>query len=223
MATRLYLSNLVADITPGFEAWGSTASTLRRQMVTSLFADALNNTAVNSTAGQSTCHRQYISEPMQAGVAFVTSGTFGCQVQGFESAANDNIINRVRAVKVVSRDGATLRSTLLALSNASTVTEWAQTITNLQFMSAAPCAANYTTVAGDRIVVELGHNDSAGLTIQGTCRWGADAAGTGDLGANETDTTNTLRPWFESSVDMTFEKTRFGIMVPQAVQRSAVW
>jgi hypothetical protein len=211
LATRLYLAagtTPSGGITPAFAAWGGTASAVRRQLVlpTDPGADALATGAsvASAVAGQSTLHRQYISEPLAAGIAFVSgTSTFSCQIQGLESAINDNIINRVRAVKVVSQDGATLRATLIALGNATSVVEWAVVLTNLTFLNATAAGASYTTVAGDRLVLEVGHNDSAGASIAGQMRFGVTGQ-TGDLGVNETDTTTTLRPWFESSVNLTF-------------------
>lgn len=210
MATRLYLCEgpTIADITPAFAAWQESASPAGRRLMTpSLLVDALTTTAYSTaTPGQTRLHRQFISHPLAAGITF-TSGvaTFTCQLQGLESSANDNIINRVRVVKVISRDGATLRATLIALGNATSVVEWNTALRNLTFLNATAATATYVTVAGDRLVLEVGHDDSAGASISGSSRFGASAVGTGDLAINETDTTTTLRPWFESSVNLTFE------------------
>lgn len=216
MATRLYLCGATAPdaaITPAYAAWTTTASSVRRAMVPQAVAseyagyiDALaDGGAVTSTAGQSAAHRQYISLPMVAGASFVNAtSTFSCQIMGLESALNDNIINRVRAVKVVSRDGTTLQATLIALGNATSVVEWSTSMRGLTFLNATTVGANYTVVAGDRLVLEVGHNDSSGVSISGTMRFGITGQ-TGDLAQNETDTTTTLRPWFESSVNLTFE------------------
>ena len=212
----MYLSAGVDPlITPAFAAWAETDGALRRYMVPLaastdyLWAqDALaNGSALASTAGNSQLHRQYISPPLASGITF-TSGvsSFSCQIQGLESAANDNIINRVRRVAVFSRDGWTLQATLIALGNATSVVEWNTAMRNLTFLSSTTAGATYTTVAGDVLVLEVGHNDSGGVTISGTLRFGITGQ-TGDLGANETDTTTTLRPWFESSVNLTFMKS----------------
>ena len=219
MATRLYLAAAIgpddAAIAPSLAAWTASGSAVRRIMVPqgvageyAHYIDALaNGASVSSTAGQATCHRQYISLPMIAGIVFVNAtSTFSAQIQGLESAANDNIINRVRRVFVVSRDGSTIRATLIALGNATSVVEWNTALRNLTFLNATTVGAGYTTVAGDRLVFDIGHNDSAGSTIAGTMRFGITGQ-TGDLGANETDTTTTLRPWLESSVNLTFEKS----------------
>lgn len=212
MATRLYLSNGTAHdvttlwgVTPAFAAWTETTNAVRRAMYPDARQTALTDVAVTSAAaGNSVLHRQLVSLPMIAGLAFTTATTFKCQIMGFESAANDNIINRVRCVKIVSRDGTTIQSTQIALGNAASVVEWNTTNRNLSFLT-GQTGQNYTTVAGDRLVLEVGHKDSAGLSISGSLRWGAASDGTGDLGENETDTTNTLRPWFETSLTLTFE------------------
>jgi Concanavalin A-like lectin/glucanases superfamily len=208
---RLYLAAdatlTIAGLTPTFAAWQESGSAARRLMTPSLLADPQANVAVTTTTpGNTTLYRQFISAPLVAGITF-TSGTstFSCQILGLESAINDNIINRVRCVKVISRDGGTVRATLIALGNATSVAEWNTALRNLTFLGATASGASYTTVAGDRLVLEVGHDDSAGSSIQGTLRFGADSTGTGDLGVNETDTTTTLRPWFESSVTLTFE------------------
>jgi hypothetical protein len=52
--------------------------------------------------------------------------------------------------------------------------------------------------------VEFGHRDAAGSTISGSSRWGSAATG-GDLPENETSISTTVRPWFESSLSVTFE------------------
>lgn len=232
MATRFYLaqgSGFAAPVNPAFAAWGQTTGAIRRRMLTATTADALTNLAItHATIGASTLYGQWVSDRLAADQVF-TSGTttFGCQVQGLESAINDNIINRVRAVKIVSDDGATIRATLIALGNAASVVEWNTALRNLTFLGATAAGASYTTIEGDRLVVELGAKDSAGASIQGTLRFGADSSGTGDLGANETDTTTTLRPWFETSANLVFATEvlvkRISTRRPIPVQRASIW
>jgi len=211
--TRLYFSSSeVTPVTPSFAAWSEVDGAVRRRMRTSLVADPLANGATLASAlGADQLHRQYVSDPLVAGIAFVTTDTVSCQIQGFESAANDNIGERTQDLRVFSRDGLTLRATLILLGSVSVSgAEWATALRNLTFLSAGqvvpptPLQANYTTVDGDRLVLEVGHQ-GFGTSIAGTLRFGADSAGTGDLGLNETDTVTTLRPWFESSRELTFE------------------
>ena len=222
MATRLYLSNQAVPTTvvPGFAAWQETDGATRQYMFPhTVNGDALaNGTSQASTAGNTQLHRQYVTPPLLAGVQFTTGTTFTCQIMGLESAANDNIINRVRCLKVHGgADGTTVRATLIALGNATSVVEWSTSMRGLTFLNATASAANYTTVAGDRLVLEVGHDDSGGTSVAGQLRFGADPAGTGDLGVNETDTTTTLRPWLESSLDLVFE-----VRPPLVVRQDAV-
>lgn len=210
MATRFYLcSSADPGITPAFDGgWAETDGAVRRFMVPSTsdpLADAIAQGAnQSSTAGNSQLHRQYISRGMNPGLAFTTGTTFKCQILGAESAANDNIINRVRCVKIISHDGGTERATLISLGNATSTGEWNPTsVRNLSFLTGQASGANYTTVLGDRLLLEVGHNDSGGSTVSGVLRFGI-TSGTGDLAENETDTTTSLRAWFETSLDLTF-------------------
>lgn len=219
-------SAVIMPITPSFDSgWQDQNGSLRRLMTVSLMADALTNgqTLTKGSAGQTKLHRQYISQPLAAGNQFTTGTTFGCQIMGFESAANDNIINRVRCVKVISADGNTVQSTLIALGNASSVAEWNTSLRNLTFLNGTASTANYTTVAGDRLLLEVGEDDSSGVSVTSTMRFGADASGSGDLGVNETDTTTTLRPWFETSLNLVFESRPPAVVRSDAVHRSFSW
>lgn len=209
MATRLYLCNatgLIPPVSPANAAWQESNGD-QRLMIPTLVNDPLA-TVVRTTVtpGNTRLHRSWVSPPMMAGITF-TSGvsTFTCQIQGLESAANDNVINRVRVLRVFNRAGTTVQATLIALGNATSVVEWSTALRNLTFLGATAVGATYTTIAGDLLVLETGHDDSAGVSISASFRAGADVAGTGDLGTNETDTTTTLRPWLESSVNLTFE------------------
>lgn len=222
MATRLYMplsyavsTEWAASMTtnPAFAGWGSTTGMLRRALIPRAVAgdyasihDAIGNGgAIAGSTGVSQGCFQLISLPMIAGLAFTTSITFKMQIMGFESAVNDNVINRVRAVRIFSRNGATVQSTQIALGNATSVAEWNTSLRNLSFLT-GQTGADYTTVAGDRLVVDVGYNTSGGASISATMRRGV-TGDTGDLGENETDTTTTLRAWFESSLNLTFEKS----------------
>lgn len=166
-----------------------------------------------STTGQDRCHRQLISQRMPAGITFSAADTYKCYVQCLESAANDNMRSRM-GVRILSEDGSTVRHTILAVADYSTAAEWNTALRNKAFANGDAGAGSYTTVAGDRLVVEIGHNDVAGSTISGSSRWGS--AGTADLGENETSTSTTERPWFETSENITFLSDPTNVNVGQA-------
>lgn len=230
-STRLYLSDTgPPDISPAYHtSWGETANALaRRRFVTDVYPDGLTTRSVATvTPGLSTLHRQYVSDALQAGSGFVAgTDTFSCQIQGLESAVNDNIINRVRVLRIFAANGTTVQATLLNFGNASSVVEWNTVLRNLEYGNGSPCDANYTTVAGDRLVLEVGSNDSAGATITGSLRYGADSAATGDLPQDQTDLSTTLRPWFQSNVtQLKFQRFARGprTIFRPTIQRASVW
>lgn len=206
MATRFYFQEngsapVSVSVDGGWES--STSPFASKPMVTAAVAgDSLSTvTGFGSTTGQDRCHRQWISKPLASGHIFNTSVTYKCYVQVQESAANDNIHSRT-CVRIVSQDGTTVRHTVLAIAEYNTA-EWSTTLRNKVFLDGDAGTGSYTTVEGDRLVVELGHNDSSGSTISGNSRWGSDSSAT-DLGENETETGTTLRPWFETSLNLTF-------------------
>ena len=214
MATRFYLGTLAVSgaITPAVDAgWESSAAPFARQGIDKNTAggDTLTTTAgFTSTAGQDRCHRQFISAPLAAGNSFNSATSFKCYVQVLESAANDNIRSRL-GVRVLSRDGSVVQSTLLAIAEYGDNLEWNIALRNKGFANGDFSAGTYTTVQGDRLVVEIGHNDSAGSSISASSRWGR--AGSADLGENETSTSTTERPWFETSLNLLFEGETIGL------------
>src|SRR5689334_18657280 len=97
MTTRFYLSSTatVAGVTPGFAAWTRTSEADRLAMSKTKDASAMTSktTFANTSpaANASSLNRQYISEPMSAGIAFITTDTVKCVVRCMESAVNDNV------------------------------------------------------------------------------------------------------------------------------------
>ena len=104
-------------------------------------------------------------------------------------------------VRILSGDGTTVRATPLSIADYSTAANWNTTLRNKIFADGDAGAGSYTTLPGDILVVEVGHNDNAGATISGSSRWGSAGAG-GFVGENETDTGTTLNPFFELSLDL---------------------
>jgi hypothetical protein len=205
VATRFYFrENSAAPVSVTVDAaWEDSASPFATgtMFLTTDGADTLTTiTGFTSTTGQDRCHRQWVSEEMAAGKVFNTSVTYKCQVMVRESAANDNLVDRI-GVRIVSSDGTTVRHTILAV-NAYVAGEYPATLINNTFLDGDAGAGSYTTVTGDRLVVEIGHNDASGATIEGRSRWGS--AGASDYPEDESTTDIALNPWFEVSLDGLF-------------------
>jgi hypothetical protein len=115
-------------------------------------------------------------------------------------------------VSIVSQDGNTVRATIR--SKVSEGTELATALTN-RFLSTT-LSAGYTTVSGDRLVVEfsvVGTPVGAG-GVQGhnaSLRFGG--SGATDLPENDTSTSTTENPWIEFVTNITFLPTGSKLVV----------
>lgn len=148
---------------------------------------------------------QFVGPPMPAGINFTTAQTVKCVFRCLESATNDNINRQPIALKVYAANGTTLQATLKALGHYGPgTTEWSNTtLTNRQGADGDVLDTNYTTVAGDLLVLEIGGqvSSSGGTTVTGSIEVGSSAGA--DLAENETGTTAN-NPWLELSTTITF-------------------
>jgi hypothetical protein len=207
MATRLYFpASDAAAVTPGFHAdWTYTSQALRRKL-----ADTKGSSAITIgsrigpwTPGQKALDRQYVSTRMNAGIAFNTPvDGFGCQLMVREYATADNVDKLLVGVRIVSEDGNTVRATLRVpfagnnvefINNATHRNNRCST-TNINF------ATSYTTVLGDRLVIEIGFQDNSGASPEASAKWGENAT---DLPVNDTQTTDGAG-WIEFTTNITF-------------------
>ena len=211
MATRF---KLTADATapavsPALQAYGHSApATVRSKLLTSdssaLATVAYTPDGADHLVAGDSLHRQFVSDGMAAGIAFTNADAISFAVQCLEANAGNNL-NIQLFVSIVSSDGGTVRRTLR--TKVEEATELATSLTN-RHLSTTQDGATYTTVDGDRLVVEFsveGTPVGAG-GVQGhnaSLRWGGNGAG-GDLGANDTDTGTTLNPWIEFAPTITF-------------------
>jgi len=210
MATRFYFDpTLGAPFTPGFAAWTRTTEGVRRALLRSKVGTAMSSlTAWANTspaANASALVAQFSGPPMMPGIAFATTDTIKCQIRCLESNANDNVNRQPLCLKVYAKDGTTLQATLKALGHyGPATTEWdATNLTNRTLADGDVLDANYTTVFGDFLVLEVGGQVSSagGSTVTGSMSFGSNSAT--DLGENETDT-SAFNPWFEISRNIQF-------------------
>lgn len=208
MATRFYFTSSATTPanSPGFAAWTRTTEGVRRIMSTNKDGTAMaNKTAWANTspaANGSALFVQFSSGELTPGIAFATTDTIKCVIRCLESAANDNINRTPLCLKVYN--GTTLQATLKALgAYGPNTTEWNTALRNKQLADGDTLDTNYTTVAGDYLVLEVGGQVDAtgGTSVTGTMSFGSSSAS--DLAENETGTAAN-NPWFEISRNLTF-------------------
>jgi len=231
VAIRFYLSSFdgVPDgITPVFAGWTRTTEGVRRRMMPSPKDNSALATKTIWAGGaaavdESALAVQFISDRLAAGHVFTTSDTFKCYIRCAESATNDNINRQPICVKVVSEDGLTIRATLFGLAHAGpNTTEWiVTTLTNKALADGDTFTAGYTTVEGDRLVVEVGGQVSAagGTSVTGSMSFGT--APSADIAENETGTAAD-KSWFSlPTLTLTFAPPSPSGVFLQAVPRAA--
>lgn len=203
--TRLYFANTATpSVNPSFDGWSETDNSVRRQMLSAKSGSEslASGTSLSWSSGNTQLDRQYVSDPMAGGISF-SSATIKLQLACVEGSALSNSVPRMSA-KIVSEDGTTVRQTLLTIANYGTTTEYnIITLRNVQFANGDALTGSYITTAGDRLVIEIGHADSSGLTPSAQCRYGAPSS-TSDHGENDTETTS-LVPWAEFSNAVRFQ------------------
>ncbi len=212
MPTRLYFSDAqAAAVSPAFAAgWEETDGAVWRKLLQAKEAgEALNlGTRLGWTAANDQADRGYVSDSMDAGNVFTTAVTAKMQLATREFALADNSTSRIQ-ITIVSQDGTTHRVSLFTIvSNRGPATEYISnaSLRNKAFIDGDALDSTglpYTTVAGDRLFVQIGHSDAAGSTPEAQARYGA-PSGTADHGENETETTS-LVPWVEFSNTITFQ------------------
>ena len=211
-ATRFFLpASTAADVNPAFDAgWETNGSALRKALADSKGASALMGTgaeviALTEDSLNEALNRQLVSRPMNSGIVF-TSGVTSVSMQLMvrEGAVTDNVDRGLLGIRVVSLDGSTERATLLAVSNYSTTSEFTNNTSfrNKTFADGDTITAGYTTVEGDRLVVEVGYQTSTGSssTPNAQANWGENST---DLPVNESQTT-AGNGWIEFSNTITF-------------------
>ena len=158
--------------------------------------DYLPDTADDAAAGDA-LHCQFVSADLGADLVYASGSVIKMALQGFEPNANCNQSLQLYAA-IVDSAGTTVRRVLR--SKVVHSVELSLALSN-NFLSTTQDGASYTTVAGDRLVVEISvqGDPAGGGGVQGhnaTLRWGGNGGG-GDLPENDTETGTTLNPWIE--------------------------
>lgn len=227
MATRFYLNTrgwpqVRPPVDSGWENANLALETWhsRRMMYTwhSGSVDEIQPFGVdNQNAVHDLLMAQYISEPL---AAQTISGTIRAVIQASESNAAANMRSQMHAW-VMKPDG-TSRGTLTTFTTGALASEWNTSRRSAFFPvgSTGTTVSNVTTVAGDRVVVDLGariHDTTStqyfGRLFLGDYHWGGAGAGTTwDLPSNQTDTSTTHNGWIEFSGTLTFQTSPLAIV-----------
>lgn len=170
MATRLYASSIDAPkfvgnpIAPAFDSnWTSTNNMVRLSLATAHTGSGL--TTLQRSKADSTRRNlglvQLVSPPLEAGQTITATDTVRAVFEARENVSAADCSSKM-SVRVVSEDGTTIRTTLLALDTTTTnLIEWSTVAASRLFprmndADALKTLAAYTTQAGDRLVCELG-------------------------------------------------------------------
>lgn len=211
MPTRLYFSTRAAEVVAVPNGvWGDVsealASLLSEQKVDTPLV--IGSRIGPWTAGVTALDRRFVSNPLLG--AQTISGTLAMQLMAREYNNGDNSTSRVEAY-VVSKDGSTVRGTLLAIGQYGPASEY---INNLSHQNKTFITLRAFTLVnaldGDRIVIAVGHSDT-GSTPEASCKFG-DPIDTADLPIDELQTTNGTG-WIEFSGNLLFVPSFTGMAI----------
>ena len=218
MATRFYLGG-AAETTPisptPDSAWEDTTILARararttpsgRAMTTVSFAD-------NNAANRDVLFMQFVSHPLAGSQTITGSQALKAQALCKQRATTNNMLLSL-GIRVIAANGTTVQKTVLSVTRDGAAAD-ATALTNRQF-TATSAVTNYTTVAGDYIVIEIGMSGdpNVGNDHDSDIRLGDAAAS--DLPEDDTDTSD-LRPWVELVDTLTFTGETSTVTVAEAM------
>jgi len=207
MATRFYLpSTGAAAISPNPDAaWEDVSILARLAAVTTKIASAMSTVAFgdSNTSDMDVLLRQYVSAALTPGQTITGGQALKFQIRGLEAAAECNMLTAL-GVRVIN-DDLSVKKTVLAVTRDGL--ELDTSLTNRQF-TATSAAGNYTTIAGDRIVIEIGTGGDPGsfpATGHDSSLRIGDASGS-DLPESDGGTDD-YNPWVELADTLTYPPT----------------
>jgi hypothetical protein len=213
--SRLYFTNATGNLpTPVSGTWTTTAQMTRFLMkpykdgVTPVQAQTIN---IGASAGNSALDRMFITPGLNG--AQTISGRVSGQLMVRELNTNDDVNRILITARVVHNNGVTIRGVLLPWANYGPTAEFLNNAVRNKSIISGAATVNVSPVAaqdGDRIVLEIGYQVSAGGTSpQAAAAWGGGAFSSPDLPQDET-TTTAAAGWFDfGSVDLNFRQTQF--------------
>ncbi len=193
--TRLYLTRTAFTVVnPGtIGTWGSSVKSIYNLGLTNPAASSFLTSTYTGYGLGTVLFRQFITPPLAAGIAFTAASTFNMVFRSSESSTSANAYQLFH-VSIVSEDGLTIRAQFS--SNEKDGTEFSTVLTARANLNTGGLGT-YTTVAGDRLVLELGWDQDASGSYSVSMSIGntsTDLSGDGDTGVQNPylDTSNTL-------------------------------
>lgn len=214
MATRLYLPATaeVTAISPTASAsWEDTTILARVVARTSKRNNTLTSVSFSdaNAANRDVLFRQYVSLELDAGQTITGGQNLKAQALCSETDAGNAMFLAI-GIRVIANDGSTVRKVVLDVFRDAVEIrdDAAGGLQNRQFATTS-AVTNYTTLAGDRLVIEVGTggDPAGGKSHSSTIRLG-DSSGT-DLAEDDTTTTDN-NPWIEFTDTLTFIE-RYGL------------
>lgn len=209
MATRLYLpsSGTAPLASLAYDSnWEQSTGLVRLPCSITKSDTALTNSVRTwaSATTQQWVWWQFQSAMLAEGYSWTTSDTVSLVIRGLEAnTACDSHV--VYSVRVVSADGSTVRGTV-GLYHAISTEFTTSALTRIH-NARTTGATNFTSYAGDRIIIELGlHGVTPSTSYTNTMRIG-DPTATSDFALTAGLTTD-LCPWVQLSRDVIFGNAR---------------
>lgn len=202
--TRLYLpkSALSSAISPTPDAaWEDTSILVRSKCSTTKLGDAISNVIFSDSddTDKDILYQQWISAPLTAGQTITGSQTITACCRVREDLGTNNLFFTL-GIRVLASDGSTVRKTVLAVTRDDVE---APTTIASRYYSGTSAATDYTTVSGDRLVIEFGMGGDPDAASTHDSRMSFGDSGASDLDASDGDT-GTDNPWVELSDTLTF-------------------
>lgn len=172
--TRLYLQRTTTGVpvSPATgSGWGSTTNFRRAMFLRTKIIETGAQDGYTGTPGVTMLHRQFISDPLPA---MTLRGTVRGSINTREGATTANFAYVPWGLRVFSGDGTTERAVLVAVGAHRAAFTEPGTATNWQYIRRYAIdyeITDYTCVAGDRLVFEIGVLDSSGVTPQLYLTW----------------------------------------------------
>jgi hypothetical protein len=203
--TRFYLpaSTAVTPISPAPNAGWTAQSFLGRAMTDTIkIGDALANVSINDADSTDLRYifRQYISRELLQNQVITQSQAVKAQCRVSETNAGNNMFFAM-VIRVIAANGSTVQKIVLSITLDDV--EATTSLVNKQYVTTSAATGNYLTVAGDRLVIEIGMSGNpAGANVHDSTMRLGDSSAT-DLPEDDTSTTDN-NPWVELADDLKF-------------------